>query len=234
MKSSTPAPKKLGNHRFGSNLNHAEELLPILKGSKGSGVGLEVIKGGISDPRENVRSNVFLNAIIIADSSSAAVRVRNISARGALVDGGSLPVTSSAITLRRGPLSVQAQIAWRERDQCGLRFDDEINIEAWVRRIEHAGQQNVDRMIRILRSGEKQSLEMNLPPVTPDTLEAVGYDLSASCERLSKMPEMSVNLAEELVRLDTIALRLAHLVKCVDCAALTPESSRRSSRMDGV
>ena len=64
----------------------------------------------MAESRTDRRSNVFLTATLVMASGSVAVRVRNISARGALIDGAALPPEGTAIELRRGSLAAAGDI----------------------------------------------------------------------------------------------------------------------------
>ena len=82
----------------------------------------------MAESRGGHRSNVFLAATLVVAGTSVPVRVRNISARGALIDGGKLPPEGTAIELRRGSLAATGAIAWHVSGQCGVRFDADIDV----------------------------------------------------------------------------------------------------------
>lgn len=81
------------------------------------------------ESRAGHRSNVFLAATLVIAGGSLAVRVRNISARGALLDGPQLPPVGAAVDLTRGSLVAHGTIVWQTGDHCGVEFDSDIHVE---------------------------------------------------------------------------------------------------------
>ena len=168
------------------------------------------------DNRSQLRSNVFLAASLVAGALPLPVRVRNLSAYGALLDystmvtyggeqldGGSLPPAGARVRLLRGELSADGKVAWTAHGHAGIRFADEIDVGAWVRRLGHPGQQRVDEAVAALRR------DRPLPDPEPSpSLGAIGAELDAICERLAGSPAMTVEFAEELVKLDALARAL--------------------------
>lgn len=171
------------------------------------------------DHRSEGRSNVFLTATLQAGGRSSPVRIRNISARGALVDGPALPPVGTAVRLVRGSLSAVGQLAWTGAGQGGLTFDATIDVADWVRRIGHSGQQRVDSVVAALRSGTS--------PDGPDsrleqTLQEISDSLDQLSERLAQTPGMSVQFAEDLLKLDSIAQALRRLATGRPCRDPSP------------
>jgi hypothetical protein len=165
------------------------------------------VQSGINN-RSQARSNVFLTASLIAGTVPFAVRVRNLSTRGALLDGTSLPTAGARARLVRGELGVDGHIAWQSNGQAGMRFSGEIDVGAWVKRIGHAGQQRVDETITALRRDQP-------PPAVcraqAPSLAAISAELDAICERLAAWPSLTVEMGEEVVRLDALARKLQQL-----------------------
>ena len=155
--------------------------------------------------RSQVRCNVFLAASLIAGAVPLPVRVRNLSSRGALLDGVSLPPAGVRVRLLRGELSAEGQVAWATHGHAGIRFAGDIDVAAWVKRLGHPGQQRVDEAVAAMRRDQ--------PLPEPDdhisaSLGAISAELDAICERLAASPDMTVDLAEELVKLDALARAL--------------------------
>ena len=69
--------------------------------------------------RSQGRANVFLSAAIVVGASSVPVRVRNLSTRGAFVDGNSLPSAGASFRLVRGQLSADGEVAWAAHGHAG-------------------------------------------------------------------------------------------------------------------
>jgi hypothetical protein len=160
------------------------------------------------DSRESARANFFLAAVLASSAGSAPVRVRNLSVQGALVDGASLPEEGSEVELHRGQLGARGEIVWRSGHLCGLRFHEKINVRAWIERLGHPGQQQVDRAIALLQQVGSQepvsSVPGEAPPERPGLTE-IADELEEICERLAALPQFSIELGEEVMRLDAIA-----------------------------
>ena len=161
----------------------------------------------MTDNRSHSRSNVFLSAILVAGTTSLPVRVRNLSQRGAFLDGGSFPPVGAKVELVRGNLSVRAEIIWQADGHAGLRFAGEIDVGEWVKRVGHPGD-GVDDALAALRR--------NQPPPAGALAEALSLgrlstELDGICERLAASPAMTVELGEELLKLDALARALQQL-----------------------
>jgi hypothetical protein len=136
--------------------------------------------------------------------NSTPVRIRNISGRGALVDGPWLPPVGTMVRLVRGSLSAAGELAWEGAGQAGINFERGIDVASWVQRAGHSGQHRVDGVVAALRSGAAAALE--LPHrASRESLAAISVALDGICERLASAPAMSVEVAEELLKLDSIA-----------------------------
>ena len=173
----------------------------------------------MAESRAGRRSNVFLTATLVVANGSVAVRVRNISARGALIDGAKLPPEGAAVDLCRGSLIAHGEIAWQTDDVCGVRFDADIDVEGWTRRVEHTGQQKVDQMVALVRRPAATDALSVIPPVSlvpaarQDSLASISADLAEACDRLAARPDLVMACAEELQELDAIAQRLRNVVQ---------------------
>jgi PilZ domain-containing protein len=161
-----------------------------------------------SDNRSEGRSNVFLTAALETAAGSAPVRIRNLSSVGALIDGAALPAVGTKVRLLRGQLQADAQIVWQEKANCGIRFDHAINVMDWVQRPGHSGQQRVDGIVAAIRNSSPIPRELQQGRETDESLAAISRALDQICERLARTPNMSIELGEELLRLDAIAQSL--------------------------
>lgn len=163
-----------------------------------------------SDDRRQSRSNVFLSAALVTDGRSVPVRVRNLSARGALLEG-SAAGAGTKVQLLRGSLAAEGEIAWQRGRQAGIRFNGEIDVSEWIRRVEHPGQQSVDALVASVRSKAPRAAV----PVHSETasLTDVVLELDSICERVAASASMSMELGEELVKLESIARTLDQIVR---------------------
>lgn len=85
-------------------------------------------------PRER-RSNVLLAASIEAFGRAIDVRLRNLSADGALIEGDGLPVEGSEIRFRRQELVVRGTIVWVKGKRAGIRFAGTLSTESLLRHV---------------------------------------------------------------------------------------------------
>ena len=162
------------------------------------------------DRLEN-RSNVFLSASLLTPSSSFPVRIRNLSPRGALVDGPSLPASGADLLLVRGVLRASGRVAWQDGNLAGINFGEEIDVGVWVLRTDHRGQQRVDRLVAALKRDEP--LPSYEPTSTRPTLSSISAELDQISIRLASMPGLTMELGEELMRLDILAQNLRQLAE---------------------
>ena len=174
------------------------------------------------DPRENSRANVFLMAVLAHGKTAVPVRIRNISPTGALLDAKhSLPPAGSQVALRRGDLSVTAEIVWQDQYCCGARFDRRIDPEQWVKRLGHAGQRRVDSVIAKLRAGVDLPLQSERPNELAEVLRELSVELTEISEDIADLPDLTDELCAALVRLDAVGQRLRQ------CAANDGQISER-------
>ncbi|HEV8406290.1 MAG TPA: PilZ domain-containing protein [Sphingomicrobium sp.] len=164
-----------------------------------------------SDNRSEGRSNVFLTAALETGAGSAPVRIRNLSSVGALVDGTALPPVGAKVSLLRGHLRASGEIVWQEKTNCGIRFDHAINVMDWVQRPGHSGQQRVDGIVSAIRNSNPVPRELQQPVEADESLAAISRELDQICERLARAPSMSIELGEELLRLDALGESLRKL-----------------------
>lgn len=73
--------------------------------------------------RKTRRSHVLMSASLELSGSSLPVKLRNLSADGALVEGEQLPAEGSLILFRKGELSVTGRVAWAKTRHAGISFD---------------------------------------------------------------------------------------------------------------
>jgi len=192
------APKWIGIYHILNRLGHSVDALRDLK------VQSTVPR---NESRSSPRSNVFLTATLAAEGASRPVRIRNLSINGALLEGHDFPEEGKKAQLRRGSLSVQGEIAWHHGKYCGLRFDHTILVQEWVKRAGPEAQLRIDAAIEQLRSGAKS----HWPEPALDranSVKNIADELLQICERIALLPNMSVELAEDLLRIEALARSL--------------------------
>lgn len=85
--------------------------------------------------RKSRRSNVLMAASLELSGTSLPVKLRNLSADGALVQGDKLPVEGSAVLFRKGELSMPGHVAWVKGRQAGVAFKQKLNPEQLLRHV---------------------------------------------------------------------------------------------------
>ena len=106
-----------------------------------------------ADARASPRTNLFLAAVLHGPGYSAPVKVRNMSATGALVEAAAVPDRGSAIRLVRGSLAIPGVVVWSTRGRCGLHFSSLICVREWMAPPANREQQRVDEAVRLLKAG---------------------------------------------------------------------------------
>ncbi|MEO5773400.1 MAG: PilZ domain-containing protein [Sphingomicrobium sp.] len=81
------------------------------------------------------RANVLLAATIEVSGASIAVKLRNLSEQGALIQGERLPVEGSEVLFRRNDLSVAGRIAWVDGQYAGVAFAAPLHPQDVLRNI---------------------------------------------------------------------------------------------------
>jgi hypothetical protein len=162
------------------------------------------------DNRSEGRSNVFLTASLDTGTARIPVRIRNLASRGALVESSSLPPVGTRVRLVRGELIATGDLTWDGSGQGGINFCDPIDVESWVKRVGHAGQQHIDRAVAALRGKGETPADWD-GAGSLGNLGAISIALDSLCERLSGTADMSIELGEDLVKLDTIAQALRRI-----------------------
>ena len=85
--------------------------------------------------RRTRRSKVLMTATLELSGSALTVKLRNLSAEGALIEGNDLPVEGSQVLFRRLELSVPGRIAWVTAKRAGVTFDEKLAPEAMLHHI---------------------------------------------------------------------------------------------------
>jgi hypothetical protein len=125
-----------------------------------------------------------------------------------LVDGAALPPVGAKVNLSRGHLRASGEIVWQEKSNCGIRFDHAITVMDWVQRPGHSEQQRVDGIVAAIRNSTPVPRELQEVREADHSLAAISKALDEICERLARIPNMSIEMGEELLRLDAIGQSL--------------------------
>lgn len=91
------------------------------------------IADGQPEERRSPRFTVLLVARLVTTWGERIVKLRNISATGAMIEGDRIPPAGTDILLRRGALELFATIMWTRDKQAGLEFEAPLTeAELWM------------------------------------------------------------------------------------------------------
>ena len=108
----------------------------------------------LAEHRQGARTHLFVIATLCWEAGSTPAHIRNMSARGALVEAAVLPKPGSLVMLKRGSLQVGGRIAWAAARQAGLAFSASISVTDWMARRSNARQDQIDEIVSDLKSTE--------------------------------------------------------------------------------
>lgn len=89
----------------------------------------------VAQNRRSRRSNVLLAATVEAARGELPVRLRNLSADGALIEADELPGKGEQILFRRNDIAVAGRIAWVLDRHAGLSFDKKLDPDVVLRNV---------------------------------------------------------------------------------------------------
>ena len=81
---------------------------------------------GAPDQRRSPRYRVLLIARLVTTFSERIVKLRDISAGGAMIEGPRIPAPGTDILLQRGSLEAFGRIVWTKKMQAGIEFDEPL------------------------------------------------------------------------------------------------------------
>ena len=173
--------------------------------------------------RRDERTHLFLVATLYAGNTSAAVRVRNLSPSGALVEAASLPPPGATVVLRRGLLEAAGRVAWSGQGRAGLSFDGSVMVSAWLPTKQGAGQAQADQVAFGMKQGSRSPASAPSVPAAPAAMtpqEAIAdlVRLRAELDQLGDVlaQDMAVVAAHPEIQLfDAAGQRLAKIVEAL-------------------
>ena len=83
-----------------------------------------------SDRRRRARRPIFAVGSAVTILGSRSVIVENLSVTGAKVCGRELPSIGKQVLIWMDGLDVLGSVAWSRGDECGVRFDAELDAQA--------------------------------------------------------------------------------------------------------
>jgi hypothetical protein len=89
----------------------------------------------VSQNRRSRRSSVMLAATLESSAGAISVKLRNLSAEGALVEGDNLPTEGSEVMFRRKELVERGHVVWVNGKLAGVAFEDQLRPEQVLRHV---------------------------------------------------------------------------------------------------
>lgn len=167
--------------------------------------------------RREPRTNLFAMATIYTENGSMPVKLRNISARGALAEGPVLPAVGARVRLCRGSLQVTGQVVRSQDGSIGLNFEAAVRIDDWLPRGRSVvAQQQIDELVHKARSERATN-----PPAVPDYAGSANHGpldlmrlkqaVEALSDDLANDPQVVERHGSRLQVLDVVAQTLRKL-----------------------
>lgn len=147
---------------------------------------------------------MFVMASVSADTASGAVKIRNLSPHGALIESSALPAAGESVELRRGSLFVAAQVAWRQGNKAGLRFDRPVEVTDWLPSA-HSAQKSVENAFQQVKAGlagPPVGLPVERDSNDPDQLRRIARALDLLADALADDAAIVMRHPEKLQVLD--------------------------------
>ena len=85
--------------------------------------------------RRSRRSPVLLSASVEVAGAPVAVRLRNLSSEGALIEGDHLPIEGSETFFERNELRIKSRVAWVQGRYAGVAFGRPLDKEDVLRHV---------------------------------------------------------------------------------------------------
>ena len=135
--------------------------------------------------RRAERVHLFLVATLYSGKASNPVRVRNLSATGALVEGASLPEAGATIMLRRGTLEAPGTTIWSGSGKAGLAFSGLVDVSEWLPAKEAKRQTQVDQIAFGLKHAREAAVAA--PTVYESPMAAMVVELAGVQAQLGQL-----------------------------------------------
>lgn len=103
--------------------------------------------------RDRPRSSMFLSAVLRTETEQVTVRIRNMSANGAMIEAPVCPSIGTQVQLIRGSLITFGEVVWSADGQCGLCFASELSVKDWLAAPSKIEQQRVDEIVSLVKAG---------------------------------------------------------------------------------
>jgi len=190
---------------------------------------------GVPDARAAARTNLFLAATLYSAAGAHPVKIRDLSALGARIEGERVPEAGSTMTLARGSLSVLGLVAWRSESRCGLQFASSVSVRDWMGNPVNREQQRVDHVVGLVKAS---AVPLAIPtPRATETADDLAQDLRrVACllehlgDELASDLVVAANYGVKLQNLDIAVQTLSALAETI--RTVDPEPASNMARLD--
>lgn len=159
--------------------------------------------------RREIRTNMFVLATLVSGTASNRVKIRNMSASGALIEGPLLPRTGATFSLCRADTTLTGRVVWSTDGRAGLAFDGRAVVADWLPST-NAGQRATDQAVQLAKA-EKAA---GLLPSSQSTLAPSAI----LAKDLATMAAMLDQLADELAGDPQVVAKFMTKLQILDIA----------------
>ena len=151
----------------------------------------------VVNARNDPRRALFVAATLHDDRGEIAIRIRNLSSTGMLIEGPDIPAVGTVVRVQRGAMAVGGTVAWSDSERAGLTLDKPVALEDWLGRPALRGARIV-RLAQPIASAGTAS-----PREEVERLVTMMSDLGATLD-----PPTRIRLNDIRDRLTTVSHRL--------------------------
>ena len=169
--------------------------------------------------RHVARTHLFVIATLCWDSGSTPVHVRNMSAKGALIEAAVVPKPGHLVVLKRGSLQVSGRVAWSASRQAGLAFHVMVSVTDWMAKRANAQQDQIDKIVSTLKSAADPNdhpVPALINPGRPAAIEAELTLLSAELAQLGNGLAADVVLVATHPEIQLLDIALQRIGRILD------------------
>jgi hypothetical protein len=99
----------------------------------------------VSEGRCHFRPNSMLAGSLSAGGSIWAVTIRNLSVRGASIEGEISVDIGTSVVLSRGPHQVAGEVRWQSARSVGIWFHEPVNVADWLQSVDSSGTEPAEK-----------------------------------------------------------------------------------------
>ncbi|MEE8231265.1 MAG: hypothetical protein V3R15_07245 [Qipengyuania citrea] len=163
--------------------------------------------------RVEPRTNMFVMASLAAGQAQGTVKVRNMSSRGALIEGTALPPEGAECLLHRGDVALEATVVWMKFGKAGIRFHQHADVAKWLPSGRRT-QNDVDAAVAIAKA-------QPAPPAAAARAPTPLFSTELSREDVTDIAAAVEALADDLAEDPAVIARFMTKLQSLDVAAQT-------------